>query len=348
MTHLMYRRMISAVAMLVSVFLYGTVGHYLLLDQRFSLGTCAYRTILMLGTINEAFTAEQIGNLDSTIYRGFELSLVIFGIAVILYSLSTITAFFVEGELQEMLRMRKMSKEIAKMKGHFIICGGGETGHYIANELKQSHRDFLIVESAASRCERLRSEGHRYVQGNALEDDVLEEAGIRRAAGIIAALPSDPDNLFVTLSARQLNPSLRIIAKGEGIHSDKKLLMAGADSVVRPAAIGGLRMAGELIRPTVVSFIDRLMRDPEIATRIEEIRIHDGCPLYNQTIAGSQFRQKTGLQVLAVAQPGENQFCFRPEADTRLEAGTTLIVMGHSEDVDKARVLSGMEPAEEL
>lgn len=342
MTHLIYRRMINAIAMLVSVFLYGTVGHYLLLDQRFSLGACAYRTVVMLSTINEAFTPEQVGNLDGNIYRIFQLSLVLFGIAVILYSLSTITAFFVEGELQELLRLRRMSKEILKMKNHFIICGGGETGNYIANELRHSRRHFVVVEKDPARVERLQHDGFKYVQGNALDDEILEEAGVMRAAGIIAALPSDPDNLFVTLSARQINPNLRIIAKGVDVHSDKKLLKAGADSVVRPAAIGGLRMAGELVRPSVVSFIDRLMRDPEIATRIEEICITEGCPLHNQTIAGSAFRQKTGLQVLAVASPGESQFCFRPDGDTRLEAETTLIVMGHSEDVEKARQLAGM------
>jgi voltage-gated potassium channel len=340
---LVYRRLVRAVLLLVSVFAYGAVGSFLLLDGRYTLVECAHRTIVMLATINEAFPAKDIGAQADGMFLAFQITLVVFGIAAILYSLSTITAFFVEGELEELLRARKMSKEISEMSHHFIICGGGETGQYVAQELSLSGRPFLVVERDAARVERLRELGYRYVEGDASEESVLERAGIARAEGVTVALPTDRDNIYVTLTARQMNPRIPIIAKGIEPSSEKKLLAAGATRVVRPAFIGGLRMAGELVRPTVMTFMDRMMREPEETTRIEEIRIEEGCELAGQSIASSRFRQKTGLQVLAMRAPGQKGFDFRAGAETALSPGTTLIVIGQAEDIRKARPLAGMQ-----
>ena len=341
---MIYRRIVTSVLMVVSVFLYGTLGHFFLLEGKYTLAECAYRTIVMLATINEAFSISEVGGIfRETSYLAFELTLVVFGIAVILYSLSTITAFFVEGELQQLLRLRKMSKEIAKYHDHYIICGGGETGQVVAGELTESRRKLVIIEKDPDRVERLTHLGYRYVEGDASEDEVLERAGIARAKGLVAALPSDKDNLFVTITARQMNPNLRIIAKGVDHHSDAKIMRAGANTVVRPAAIGGMRIASELIRPTAVSFMDKMVRDPEDATRIEEIHIYEGSPLAGETIVSSQFRQRTGLQVVALRKPGEESFCYRPQASAELTPGTTLIVIGLAADLEKAWEVAGMK-----
>lgn len=330
--------------MVLSVFLYGTLGHFFLLEGKFTFAECAFRTIVMLATINEAFTAGEAGAIFETpAYLVFQLTLVIFGIAVILYSLSTITAFFVEGELQQLLRLRKMSKKISKFHDHFIICGGGETGQVVGAELSESRRKFVVIEISRERIEHLAQLGYCYVEGDASEDEVLEQAGVARAKGLVAALTSDKDNLFITVTARQLNPNLRIIARGVDQHSNAKMMRAGADTVVRPAAIGGMRIASELIRPTAVSFMDKMVRDPEDATRVEEIHIHEGSLLAGETIVSSQFRQRTGLQVVALREPGKDSFNYRPQAEAKLTPGTTLIVIGLAADLEKAWEVAGME-----
>lgn len=335
-----YRRFTTAVILLVAVFLYGTLGHYVLLYPDMSIDQCAYRTILLLATINEAFTPGELGGHYDESYRVFMVTIVIFGIGVILYALSTITAFFVEGEMREILRLRKMSKEISGYSDHYIICGGGETGHYIATELSASRRPCVIVERDPSRAERLRSEGFACIEGDASDEKVLEKAGIGRARGLAVALPTDKDNLFVTITARQMNPAIYIIAKGIDQNVDKKLRAAGANRVVSPAHIGGMRMASELIRPVAVSFIDRMLHDPEDTTRIEEIEIYPGSELEGQSMAQARFRQKTGLQVVALRGQGEERFTYHPDASQVLKAGTVMVVIGTIEDVEKARKMA--------
>ena len=338
----MARRFGIAVALLVTVFLYGAVGHYVLLYPTETLLNCAFRTIVLLGTINEAFSPGDLGELYTPTYVGFMLSMVVFGISVILYALSTITAFLVEGDLQHLWRLRKMHKEIRAMQGHFIIVGAGETGHYIAEELKVSQHRQVIIEVDSERAERMRAQGYLCMQGDASEEVVLEEAGIMRAKGLAVALPTDKDNLFVTITARQMNPGLTIISKGVDETVEKKLSAAGADKIVRPAFIGGMRMASELIRPMAVTFMDKMLRDPIQHTRIEEIVINADCSLAEQTIASSQFRQKTGLQVVAIRRTTETLFDYNPRADEPLRPGTVLVVIGRTDDVAKARSMAGM------
>ncbi len=338
----MARRFGIAVGLLVTVFLYGALGHYVLLYPHESLLNCAFRTIVLLGTINEAFSRAELGELYTPTYVVFMLSMVVFGISVILYALSTITAFLVEGDLQHLWRLRKMNKEIQALSGHFIIVGAGETGHYIAEELKVSLHKQVSIEQDLERAERMRSHGFLCIHGDASEEAILEEAGIMRAKGLAVALPTDKDNLFVTITARQMNPSLTIISKGVDETVEKKLVAAGAAKVVRPAFIGGMRMASELIRPMAVTFMDKMLRDPVQHTRIEEIVIIEEGLLAEQTIASSQFRQKTGLQVVAIRRPGNPLFDYNPKADEPLRPGTVLVVIGRTEDVAKARSMAGM------
>ena len=337
------RRLMQSIAMCLVVFLYGTFGHWLFLQDTVTLTEAAFRTGVMLATINEAFPATEVAAEIRPAFKLFMATLMLFGIAVILYSLSTITAFFVEGELQELLRRRKMSKEIARIKNHFIVCGGGRTGIRIACELMESKYDFIVVEVDPERIGKLQHDGYPYIMGDALDDEVLEEAGIERAKGIAVALPSDKENLFVTLSARQLNPDLRIIAKGSDPSTDKKLRKAGADTVVSPPVLGGMRIASELVRPTATRFIDKMLRDPQETTRIEEIVIHQGSSLAGETILSSKFRQRTGLQIVALLEPGSETYCYQPDVDKPLAPGTTLVVIGPTRMAAEARHMAGMD-----
>jgi voltage-gated potassium channel len=200
----------------------------------------------------------------------------------------------------------------------------------------------VVVEKNPERIMKLDHEGYLYVAGDALEDEVLLEAGIARARGVAVALPTDKENLYVTLTARQLNPKLRIITKGSDLTTDRKLLKAGADSVVSPATLGGMRIASELARPAATRFIDKMLRDPTEATRIEEIVIHDGSELAGRTIASSAFRQRTGLQIVALLSPGGDRYDYQPDLNTALAPGTTLVVIGPTRMVAEARRFGGM------
>jgi voltage-gated potassium channel len=337
------KRLKIAVALLLGVYIYGTVGQYILLHSKFGLFELMHRTMVMMATINEPYTPDELGELYTPAYRAFMISLVLFGITAIMFSLSTITAFFVEGELNKILRTRKMNIEISKMTNHYIICGAGELGHIIAREFKASNQHFVIIENDPAMIEKLEGEGFLFVKGDAAEDDVLRSAGIELAKGMAITLPNDHDNLFVTISARQLNPQLRIIARGTNPKTDQKFMKAGADKVVSPAGIAGMRMASELIRPSAVSFMDKMLRDPVDPTRIEEVVINASSPLSGKTIATSQFRQKTRLQVVAIRQPGEPEFSYDPQPDAALQSGTVLVVIGKIRDVVLARELAGMK-----
>lgn len=337
------RRFAIAIAWMFGVLVYGTLGHFVLLYPHFSLLQCAARTIVLLASINEAFFPTDLGPHYNTQYVLFMLSLVVFGMAVVVYSLSTATAFLVEGDLRHIWRLRKMNREIEALRNHVIVAGGGDTGHSIARELRISRTPFVVIERDSERLERLRADGMLCVEGDASEESVLRTAGIAHAKGVSIAMPTDKETLFVTVTARQLNPGLRIIAKGVDPSVEKKMMAAGADRVVLPAFIGGMRMASELIRPTAVTFMDKMLRDPEDHTRIEEVAISEAGELAGQTLESSRFQSRTGLQVVAIRRANELRFDYRPGGAEELKPGVVLVVIGRTEDVAKARELAGSE-----
>lgn len=234
-----------------------------------------------------------------------------------------------------------MNREIQALRNHIIVAGGGETGHYIAKELRDSHHPFVVIERDAERLDRLRADGMLYIDGDASEETVLEAAGISRALGMSIAMPTDKETLFVTITARQMNHNLRIIAKGVEPSAEKKLVAAGADKVVLPAFIGGMRMASELVRPVAVTFLDKMLRDPADHTRFEELIVQAQGALHGQTLRSSDFEHRTGLHVVAIRRPEETRFDYRPQDDEELKTGTALVVIGRTEDVAEARKLAG-------
>ena len=234
-----------------------------------------------------------------------------------------------------------MDKKIERLSGHYIICGAGRTGGHVLDELVASGRTAVVVER---RGDHIRECAERHpdlltIEGDATQDKTLERAGIHRAAGLVAALPTDKDNLYVVLTARTLNPSLRIIAKADEEEARDKMARAGADSSVCPQSIGGLRMASEMARPTVVSFLDAMLRGKEAALRVEEVTLPEESPLAGKSLGESAIAQKTGLLVVAMRRPDE-EFRFNPPATVRLAAGDILIVIGDVRHVESLRKLA--------
>ena len=328
------RRLLYAIVILVSTMLMGSTGYYILFDGRSSYLDCLYMTVISLTTVGYGEVLGITGNPGAQI---FTMLLITFGMGIILYSISTLTAMLIEGELTGMLRRRKMENKINALSGHYIVCGGGETGFPLAVELVASKASVVLVENDNSVIERARLiRGLYHVHGDATDDKNLIAAGIERATGITICLPSDNDNLYITMTARMLNPTARIISRMTNSRLKPKLLKAGATSVVSPNAIGALRMASEMLRPTAVEFIDNLMRSERGELRIHQISVNGGSPLEGKPILQSGLRDEFNLLLLGVRHT-DGEFEYRPPSSFVMQAGMTLIVLGDIDNINRAR-----------
>lgn len=336
----MLGRIHRTILLLAITFLTGVTGYMLLGGPDWKLLDAVYMTTISLTTVGYGETHDLAGNPAA---RLFTIFLLITGYSVVIYATSTITAFLVEGELQDFLRRRKMSQVINKLKEHYIVCGGGETGVVIIGELLQTGRTCVVIENDRERAQKLIEhfgDGLLVVVGDATEDETLLAAGVDRARGMMVVLESDKDSLFVTLTARQLNRDLRIVAKGVERGIEAKLTKAGADSVVSPNFIGGMRICSQVIRPAVVGFLDSMLRDQNQNTRFEELEIRAGSKLDGVTIRNASLLEKVGLLVIALRRSCTEEWVYNPPADTPLAPGTTIVVLGPVANVGRLRELA--------
>lgn len=325
------RRLIFALLIILLANLVGVIGYQVI--EGWNLTDSLFMTVITLATVGYGETHPL-----SPAGRIFTISLILLGVGGLTYGITAATAFVVEGSLTGIIGRKKMETDIKKLKDHIILCGLGETGRYVAEELLKVRVPFVIIDRVRDRIKQFEKIGSiLYIEGDATADETLLQAGIHEAKGLVTALPQDPDNLFVTLTARGLNPKLRIVAKLVEPQSRPKLVKAGADSIVCPDSIGGLRMASEMIRPTVVSFLDRMLRASGDAARVEEAKIPAGSKFINLTLSESRIYDKTGLVVIAVARDGN--FELNPAPNTQLREGDGLIVCGSVEQLQRLRGL---------
>jgi len=260
--------------------------------------------------------------------RIFTIFLILGGTGVLVYAISTIIAFIVEGELTDALRRRKMQKKIAAMNGHFIVCGAGQTGKYVIEEMIRTRKDVVAIERDPAQIKLLDEQGMCYVQGDATHNSILQMAGIERARGIVSTLQSDAENLLVVFTTKRLNPNIRVISKAVEEESEQKIRMAGADSVVMPNFIGGLRMASELIRPSVVSFLDLMLRSQEKTIRVDELVIDELSPYRDKTLLATGIVSKKDVTVVALSRQSASSYEFNPPDSAILMQGDVVILMG--------------------
>lgn len=316
----------------------GVGGFYFLGNGRWRLADCLYMTVTTLTTVG--FGEILPGFRDVPHARTFTMVLIVLGVGTFLYFASTLTAIILEGDLQAAFRKTRMHKLIEKLSGHVIVCGTGSTGWHVVEELLASRVPVCVIELHAERIERLLEVHPKvpYIQGDATEDAVLAEAGVDRARGVVGALSSDKDNLFVVVTARQANPSARIVARATELRAIEKLKKAGADAVVSPNYIGGMRMSAEMLRPHVVEFLDEMLRDKDKNLRIEEVAIGQGSVFVGQTLGSSRFRQVADVLVLAI-RDATRGFIYNPGPDLVLTDAMKLIVLGPLDSVHKLREL---------
>ena len=319
-------RILKAIVLLFVVALLGTVGYYYL--EGWNLLDGLYMTIITMTTIGygEVAPLSKAGRLF-TIF----LSLTSVGIAG--YTVSAVAAFIMEGEFQQFMRGRKMRKEIDRLRNHIILCGAGRVGLQTAIEFHKTNTPFVVVDQDREAIEEILRLGEiPYMVGDATKDETLLLAGIERAKGVVVALCDDKDNAFVALSARSLNPDLRIVARLSDEENAAKLRKVGADDVVSTNVLGGLRLASLMIRPSVVTFLDEMLRVTGQILRLEETLLQDGDGLVGKSLMEADIGRKTGLLVVAI-KGRDNSYHFNPGGSTRLNSGDTLIVLGTSEQV---------------
>lgn len=326
---MIYRRLLKVIAALAAVCFAGVAGYMVI--EGWSLFDSLYMTVITIASVG-------YGEIHPLSFEGrfFTIILILCGSATLIYGLSILTAFIVEGELTDILRRRKMIKTIAGLAGHFIVCGMSATGRYVIDELKKTGRAFVVIERDPEKIKGLNAAGILTVEGDATNDAILQAANIGSAAGLLTTLHADSDNLFVVVTARGLNPSLKIVAKAINEESERKLRQVGADRVVMPNFIGGLRMASEMIRPSVVTFLDVMLRGQDAAVRVEEINIAAGSPLAGKSLAESGIMDTVGVTLVAVADE-QGSYCFNPVRERRLAAGELVIVMGVVENILKLK-----------
>ena len=324
----LFRKISSILLLLLLVLVTGASGYMTIEGWPFL--DSLYMTVITISSVGYGETHPL-----SDHGRIFTMILIFFGSGILLYSISMITAFVVEGELTDILKRMKMKKTIDGMQGHFIICGESQTGRYVVDELLKTRKPFVVIETDKDKLAVLGERGIPYVEGDATTDAVLEAAGIERASGLITTLHTDAENLFVVLTAKGLNPGLRVIAKAVDEESRQKLQKVGADGVVMPNSIGGLRMVSEMVRPNVVSFLDLMLRSKDQTIRVEELSIDPDSSFVGKTLTETGIVYLPDVTVVALKQDGG--YLINPPRDTVLLGGMVIIVMGVVTAIEQVR-----------
>jgi voltage-gated potassium channel len=328
------RRLYFLIISIILVVMIGSSGYYLLFHGSHAFIDCLFMTVISLTSVGYGEIVPVTGNVPAQI---FTMLLITVGMGIILYGIGALTALFIEGEVSGLLRGSKMKKTIQKLNDHYIVCGGGETGFPVLMELDKNGETSVLIEQDEGKIDICRSIPNLlYIKGDATEDENLVAAGIGKARGLLIVLSSDKDALYVTMTARMLNPQLRIITRVGNPMLEPKFVKAGADGVVSPNFIGALRMASVMIRPVAVDFLDRMLRSEERSLRIHEIPITEKSGVSGKTIAQSGLKDNFGLLVLGLEdQAGHLQ--FNPSPSTVLEPGMVLVVMGEVANIKSAR-----------
>jgi voltage-gated potassium channel len=322
-------KIIALVAFIITV---GTLGYMWL--SNYSFVDALYMTVITVTTVGfgevKPFTPEE---------KIFTIFLILTSITVFGYAVSTFSEFLVSGKLFDHFKHKRVEKQINKLVGHTIVCGYGRNGKQAISKLKNYGKQYVVIEKSRVLIEKLDLEGVLNVEGDSTTDEFLLKAGILKASNLITALPSDADNLFVVLSARQLNKGCKIISRASKETSYSKLKIAGADNVIMPDKLGGDHMASLVVTPDVIEFVDRLTIEGETTANLEEIDVDELPQIYlGKTILDLDLRKKTGCTVIGLRNP-DKDYIINPESDSILIKGSHLIVLGRPEQIIKLREL---------
>lgn len=324
--HKLQGRLLGAAIIVAATFAVGVLGYHVIGGDRHTWMDAIYMTANVLTTVGFRESITVAGDPRAQV---FTIVLLFFGAGALVYATSISTAFIVEGDLTQRFRSRRMQRAIREMRNHYIVCGAGATGYAVLRELVHTGRPVVAIEQHEERVQRLQAEFANLplLKGDFTDNEVLVSAGIEVAAGIVICTTVEKDSLVTTVTARQLNPKVRIIARAASERSMDRLRHAGADGVVSPALIGGMRMASELIRPAVVGFLDMMLKDRDRNLRVEEVAVPDESPFIGAPLGDLQAHARTNCLVVAIRSEG-GAYAYNPSDQAVLETGNVLIVMG--------------------
>ncbi len=266
----------------------------------------------------------------------FTVVVIVLGMLATGYTIGGFLQMLAEGEIDRVVGLQRVQREVDKLEGHIVVCGYGRIGQMLTADLKRQERAFVVLEHDHARTAEALQQGFLAMEGDATEEKLLVDAGIARAKSLVTALPSDAANVFITLTARNLNRGMQIIARGEFPSTQKKLIQAGADRVVLPATIGATRISHMLTRPSVVEFMELVAGRSSLDVEIDELELPLNCRLVGQTVAQTEARRRHGLLVVAVKR-GAAGMVFNPDADFAFAAEDVIIVMGKVDDIARFR-----------
>lgn len=286
-----------------------------------------YMTVITLTTVGfqEVHPLSPAGKI-------FTMFLIVSGVGFILYFLSSTTGMMVEGTLKDVFGRRKLEKQISHMEGHYIVCGFGRIGRTVSQLLKEKPIEVVIIEKNPDCIPLFQQKNLLYVSGEATSEEILLKAGLLKAKGLVAAASSDADNVYITLTARGLNPRLFILARAAEESSIVKLTRAGADKVVSPYDIGARSMANSILRPTVIDFIELAMHNRSLDLQIEELTVGEKSEIKDLTLMESGIRKDFDLIVVAIKK-GTGEMIFNPSPQAKIQIGDILVVLGDRENL---------------
>lgn len=327
----MARSVLLALMALLITLIVGTVG--LILTEHLSLANAIYLTVQTVTTVG-------FGDIEPKTDEGhiFLIFLMLSGVGIMFYFAGLLMAFLIEGQLAGVYWRRKMNKKIEQLQDHVIVCGAGRVGRQVIYRLRKEGAACVVIEQQEGLVNQLIEEGFLVIHSDATYDETLHKASIMQAKGLISALPEDSLNVFVTLTAKGLNPNIQVVARMDQPESEKKLLRAGADKVISPATLGGWRMAMSILKPISVEYLETVIHDPSIEMEMVELKIDQGSCLVGETLLTSRIKQQTGAMVLAILR--DNQVISNPDASEAILQGDLLIVLGLRDQLHRLEELA--------
>lgn len=335
------KKFLQVILIIFIIVAIGTVGFKLIGGSKTSILDALYMTAISITTVGYG---DVIGLDDKPVGKLFTIIFLFVGAGTVAYLFTTIAAYIIEGELKRVFRRRTMEKRIEKLKNHYIVCGIGMVGLYIVHELYLTRRHQIAIDPNEEKLDELKSQNLNIdlIVGDATENGILEKAMIHRAKGLFATTNSDNDNIVIVLTAKQLNPDLRIISRCTDTKNIEKLKKAGADTVVALNYIGGLRMASEMIRPHVTSFLDKMLRDKDSPLRVEEVHVPKHSPYAGKPINSIDFKSIGNILVIAVRKDN-GEWIYNPDPNIHIEKDMSFILLATTEERELLQALVSPE-----
>jgi voltage-gated potassium channel len=319
-------RIVIGLSCLIAILTIGSFGYVFL--EGWTLFDGLYMTVITLTTVGygEVHPLSEAG-------RAFTILLIFLGVGFMFYVVTALAQVVVEGQLQDIFGRRRVERDIRNLRDHYIICGFGRIGEVISRELSHNRIPLVIVDNQPQNIPTLERSGYLHLIGNATQEEVLLSAGIERARGLVSVVSSDADNVYIVLTARSMNPSLKIVSRAGEPGSEQKLRQAGANEVISPYELGGQRMAQTILRPTVVDFMEVALGEG-IDLSLEEIPVGGGSDIIGKPLKESGIRQQLDLIIVAIKR-ADGAMIFNPQPNAPILQGDTLIALGSRMNLDK-------------